>query len=205
MTKPTLIYFGDPMCSWCYGFSPELSKVLEELSDTIDFEMVMGGLRPYGTQSMGELKSFLTHHWEEIGQLTNQSFKYDILDADLLYDTEPSSRAVVVARHLKPSCVLDYFKEAQYGFYAENNAPNEVATFVQIAEKFGIDGKKFQRLFESDSIKQATKKEFEYAGEMGVRGFPSLVLSVNGQGYLLSSGYTKAADIQAKIEQILKR
>ena len=44
--KATLIYFGDPMCSWCYGFSDELNDALNLLSDQVDFELVMGGLRP---------------------------------------------------------------------------------------------------------------------------------------------------------------
>ncbi|MBK9151344.1 MAG: hypothetical protein IPM26_10245 [Saprospiraceae bacterium] len=27
--KDTLIYVGDPMCSWCYGFSPKVDKLLQ--------------------------------------------------------------------------------------------------------------------------------------------------------------------------------
>jgi putative protein-disulfide isomerase len=23
-----LLYFADPLCSWCYGFGPELAKLL---------------------------------------------------------------------------------------------------------------------------------------------------------------------------------
>ena len=29
MDTPHLIYFADPMCSWCYGFGPELRKLLD--------------------------------------------------------------------------------------------------------------------------------------------------------------------------------
>ena len=29
MQPPRLIYFADPMCSWCYGFAPEMAEVLE--------------------------------------------------------------------------------------------------------------------------------------------------------------------------------
>ena len=44
-----LIYIADPMCSWCYGFGPELSKLLARHPDaTVD--VVMGGLRPFNTQ-----------------------------------------------------------------------------------------------------------------------------------------------------------
>ena len=31
MDEPHLIYFADPMCSWCYGFSP----VIEDIRRTV--------------------------------------------------------------------------------------------------------------------------------------------------------------------------
>ncbi|MFQ5523922.1 MAG: DsbA family protein, partial [Acidimicrobiia bacterium] len=37
-----LIYVGDPMCSWCWGFAPEI----EDLADEYPVEVVVGGLRP---------------------------------------------------------------------------------------------------------------------------------------------------------------
>ncbi|MDB5418474.1 MAG: dithiol-disulfide isomerase, partial [Phenylobacterium sp.] len=27
MDEPHLIYFADPMCSWCYGFSPVIEEI----------------------------------------------------------------------------------------------------------------------------------------------------------------------------------
>ncbi len=29
LDRPRLLYFADTMCSWCYGFAPEMNKVLE--------------------------------------------------------------------------------------------------------------------------------------------------------------------------------
>ena len=40
--KPTLIYIGDPMCSWCYGFGHEIEDVITELGENVQLEMVMG-------------------------------------------------------------------------------------------------------------------------------------------------------------------
>ena len=51
MSAPHLIYFSDPMCSWCYGFGPELSKLVERRPD-LKLSPVMGGLRPYNRAPM---------------------------------------------------------------------------------------------------------------------------------------------------------
>jgi putative protein-disulfide isomerase len=61
--NPTIIYIGDPMCSWCYGFAPEITKVKEALPD-YEFKVVLGGLRPQGTETMADLGDFLEHHWK---------------------------------------------------------------------------------------------------------------------------------------------
>ena len=44
-----LIYVMDPMCSWCYGFAPVIKRLVAEQEGTLQFKLVMGGLRP-GTE-----------------------------------------------------------------------------------------------------------------------------------------------------------
>ncbi len=39
-----LLYIADPLCSWCYGFGPELSKLLARHPGA-RLDLVMGGLR----------------------------------------------------------------------------------------------------------------------------------------------------------------
>lgn len=42
-------YIGDPMCSWCWGISPTVSKVMAFCeAEGIEFSMTMGGLRAGG-------------------------------------------------------------------------------------------------------------------------------------------------------------
>ena len=40
----TLYYVADPMCSWCFGFAPELAAIRAGLPAHIRLEYVMGGL-----------------------------------------------------------------------------------------------------------------------------------------------------------------
>lgn len=202
--KNTIIYFGDPMCSWCYGFSPEFSKVVAEMDEKINVELVMGGLRPYNTETMADLGGFLKHHWEEVGKRSGQPFQYDILNAsDILYDTEPACRAVVTVRQMDTSLEFEFFKAVQHAFYFENKNPNLTSTFTEIAGQFNLDKNKFQQLFESEALKKAVQKDFTRSVEMGVRGFPTVIFIKGEDYYLLSNGYTKAEVIIAKINQVM--
>ena len=45
MSHRFLVYFADPMCSWCYGFSPVIREIADHFGERLPVEVVMGGLR----------------------------------------------------------------------------------------------------------------------------------------------------------------
>ncbi|MEL6863232.1 MAG: DsbA family protein [Bacteroidota bacterium] len=205
-TKAKLIYVGDPMCSWCYGFSPELTKALQSLEDQVDLELIMGGLRPYNTQTMKDLGDFLKEHWQEVSHRSGQPFQYEILkDHHFVYDTEPACRAVRVARALAPNKELAFFKAIQDAFYAQNQNTNQIDTYLAIAQKLDIDQEKFQKAFSSEEMKVAVRRDFERAAEMGIRGFPSMVLQKGEKLFLIANGYRTAEQIIEAVEQRLEK
>ncbi|MBK8518557.1 MAG: DsbA family protein [Saprospiraceae bacterium] len=191
----TLIYIGDPMCSWCYGFSPELDKVKTAFPNT-PFEMVMGGLRAGGTEKMIEIRGFLKDHWTEVQRSTGRRFNFGILNqSEVLYDTEPACRAVILAGKIKPEIKYEYFKAVQESFYILNKLPNDDDTYVQIAAGFGIDPESFHNSFKKSQAKMDAYSEFDLSVAMGVQSFPALIAKIDGKLYLVSNGYQKAERI----------
>lgn len=206
MTSPksTLIYIGDPMCSWCYGITDELAAVKEKFDGQLGFELVMGGLRPYNTQTMSELKSFLGHHWEEVHKASGQSFQYGILDSETItYDTEPPCRANVVVRQLAPKQAFTFFKATQKAFYFHNKNMHLAESYHDILKKLGIDVAKFDELFASDEMKALTRRDFERSAEWGVRGFPTLILQHQDSLTMITNGYSKSEAMIQRIEAAL--
>lgn len=200
--KATVIYIGDPMCSWCYGFSPEFSETIESIGESVDLQMVMGGLRPYNKETMADLKDFLQEHWKEVHERSGQQFSYDILDnPEIPYDTEPSCRAVVTMRQFKPNSELSYFKDIQVAFYAENKDPLSTETFANLAEKYGVDKESFAISFESQEMKDAVRKDFSFAQQLNARSFPTVIVKKGNDYFLVGQGYLKAADLEKNIRQ----
>lgn len=198
--KDTIIYIGDPMCSWCYGFGPELDKIKAAFPET-PFEMIMGGLRAGGTETMLELKGFLKEHWQDVQKASGRAFNYSILSQnEVLYDTEMACRAVIVAGQLKPEAKYEYFKAAQESFYFHNNLPNDLDTYINLAIKAGIDPELFHKKLDARQSKMDAYSEFELASSMGVTGFPSIVAKIGGKLYLVTNGYQKADKIIKLLE-----
>jgi putative protein-disulfide isomerase len=198
-----LIYVGDPMCSWCYGFAPSKRKLEEQCAGRAVTTLVVGGLHTDWTEPQdAERKKFLDEHWREIGERSGQPFKFDILERDdFVYNTEAACRAAVTAREMEGNAAaLNFFTHLQSAFYAENQDVTEDAVLIELATNFGLDSAEFSKLFSSDDMKQKTQMDFQFAQRMGVTGFPTVVVNdKNGFAYL-TVGYQPYENLEPIIE-----
>lgn len=197
-----LIYVGDPMCSWCYGFAPQLETIVEKHKGTMEIELVTGGLRPYFEKPINEMKDFLSHHWEDVHKASRQPFNYEILDrSDLNYDTEPSCRAVVVVRYMNPEKEFEFFHMVQEAFYFKNMDLRIVESYDHILDVLALDKETFRKRFASDEYKAMVKEDFQRAADLGVRGFPTMLFQSGDKMTVVSNGYTTAEKVSAAVEQ----
>lgn len=193
----SLIYIADPMCSWCYGFGPELAALLEGLPGGIPIEIVVGGLRAYNTKVMDEeLKSTLLEHWHKVQDQTGLPFNFDALSRDnFIYNTEPACRAVVAARMLAPKVSLYVFHEIQRAFYADGLDITQASVLASVATKalaeggYQVDEDTFLKTWNSDVAIKATNDDFVQVHKWGITGFPALVLERDGKLDMVTSGY----------------
>ena len=74
----TLYYVLDPMCSWCYGFSPTWKELLSHLSSDIKVIYVHGGLAPHSFEPMPKnMQSMLESTWRQIETQTQVTFNFN--------------------------------------------------------------------------------------------------------------------------------
>lgn len=203
-TKPTLIYVGDPLCSWCYGYAPEIAYIKDKYKDLLNFKLVMGGLRPYTEEPMdGAMKEMLRHHWEEVNKRSKQPFSYDVLEEDneVIYDTEPPCRATVAVREMDPDKEFGFFKRVQSAFYNEGKDMNDITTYLELCDEFELDKIQFTELYNSDEIKKATWEDFAFAKDMGVQGFPSTLVLIGETYYMITRGYLEKEYLEEVIDE----
>lgn len=204
-TDREIIYIGDPMCSWCWGISPQLNALQRYgKQQNIPFSMIMGGLRPGGGEEWNEtFRNFLQHHWEEVNQRSGQPFGYELFKlADFNYDTEPACRAIVTVRSIAPEKVLPFYELTQHYFYVASQDPKQVAFYQPICEKLDIDFAAFSKKFASDAMKQATLQDFRQSRQWGVNGFPAVLFRVKDQLHYLGRGYADYVAMRARLEAI---
>ena len=200
-----VLYFGDPMCSWCWGFAPELAQISAAIKDHAQLHLIMGGLRP-GTPDPWdqEMRNYIRHHWEDVAAKTGQPFDYARFDDEnFIYDTEPSCRALVTVRNLKPDATLPMYEALQRGFYAEGLNLTDGPTLERLAEGCGVDRGAFIERFSVPEARAQTVTDFKRTRAFGVTGFPSLICAEDGQYAVLSLGYRSFASMQMILDEWL--
>ena len=204
-----LIYVGDPMCSWCYGFAAPLDELLADPQGTapLQLALVMGGLRPFTTEPIAPARADeLVGHWHHVAQASGQPF----VDAPntamhrpgFIYDTEPASRATVTVRSLWPQQVWRYFKAVQHAFYAEGRNVVEPAVLADLAEQLGLPRTEFANAFASQAMRDATLQDFQQSQAWGIRGFPTLVAEHGDHLHLVGSGFMPIATLRDKLAAV---
>ncbi len=197
-----VIYVADPMCSWCWGFSPVINALSERVRGRASLSVVVGGLRPGTTEVMDRsMKGSIRHHWEQVNQASGQPFAFGLFDRDnFVYDTEPACRAVVTVRTLNPDAVLPMFEALHRAFYVENRDITTTGELAAAARSVGVDGDAFAEAFPSEEMIDRTKDDFRLSRKLGVTGFPTVVVRDESGYAFLTVGYQPFEALEQLLE-----
>jgi putative protein-disulfide isomerase len=205
-----LVYVADPMCSWCYGFAPALDALLEsprgEQPPTLS--LVMGGLRPYTSEPLSAAKADeIFEHWRHVHEASGQPFAPAPHTAlhriGFVYDTEPASRAAVTVRSRWPQLAWAFFKTVQQAFYADAKDVTQRSVLADLAQHQGIARAEFEAAFDSDAMRNATRRDFAQSQAWGVRGFPTLLVEQGSTLQVICHGYCGAGALQQRLTAVL--
>ena len=191
------------MCSWCWGFAPEIKTLAKEFS----VEVVVGGLRPGpSAEELGDrMAEFLRSHWVEIAERTGQPFDTEFLKRrdGWVYDTEPAAIAVALLRESQPPSTLDYFTDIQHAFYVEGRDITDYDELTDIAAPHGADVDRFRADLDTPEAKKRAWADFSRARNWGISGFPALIAELDDERLaLLAKGWTRADLIQTRITSL---
>ena len=201
MNAPILWYFADPMCSWCWGFSPVIETLREEYRDRMKIALVLGGLRHETASMTAAGRTEILHHWREVHARTGQPFRFEhALPEGFVYDTEPACRAVAAVGGLDPALIFPLFKAIQNAFYAGGHDVTQPGVLADLAAELGVDRYAFLPAFDSDAARAKTQAHFKQTRQAGVRGFPALILQQDTQLTPVSSGCQPLDTVRAAIE-----
>jgi putative protein-disulfide isomerase len=207
-----LIFVGDPMCSWCYGFGKELSALMARHPD-LPLQIMVGGLRAGATDVLDDSgKQFRLQHWARVEEKSGLPFNRPGLMArkNFVYDTEPICRAVVTARRVAPQAdLLAVFRALQNAFYVNGLDTTDGAVLAQAAvaelhnQGHAVAVDAFLAEWNEAATIAATHAEFVQVRKIGINSFPALLLEIAGQLLEVSPGYAHVDQLDERLSALL--
>ena len=193
--NPELIYVYDALCGWCYGFSPVITRLKQELDQQLDFLVLSGGMvRGDNIALVSSMYDFLKKTSEEVESATGVSFGSDFLngvleDPDAILNSEPAALAMAAFRLEKKDQAVDYAAAIQKAIYFDGMHTDDMGGLARLAERFGISKDWFDKTITDSEVLQIVENEFNMIAKMGVKGFPTLMLRKGEDMEVISRGY----------------
>jgi len=207
--RPTLHYFQDTLCGWCYGFGPTIMLIAEEWSEHLEVVVYSGGMiTGDNTRALSEMADSISEARQRVEETTGVTFGDSFLHGlltrqDIVLDSEPPSRALETMRALRPELTLEFSHRLQRALYADGLDLNNEDTYRKLASEVGIESDEFVELMNSSEIHDAVADEFEYVGSLGIGGFPTLLLEIEDNVHMLSNGYAPYDHIDTMLRSVL--
>lgn len=204
-----IYYFYDAICGWCYGFSDVLLNLSEKWKARVSFQVISGGMitgERVGplSQMAPYIKSAYKTVEERTGVKFGDVFVNEVLEkGEVILDSLPPSRALSVFKHMQPENSVFFAHEIQKAFYYYGKNLNEISTYLEIAEKTGLNTDDFSLLYHSELSKTKTEEDYYFTQQFGISGFPTLIAHHEDEYYLLARGYSDFESVDKIIYKIL--
>ena len=201
MTRATLYYVADPMCSWCWGFAPQLERVVAELPGDVEVRHVMGGLAPDSDEPMPlETRASVQRAWDAVEARAGVPFERSFWErCEPRRSTYPACRAVVAAGLQNAGPAM--FAAIQRAYYTQARNPSDATTLIELAAELGLDLDRFESDLRHGRAEELLRADLALRDELGVTGFPTLVLEKDDERRVVRAGYATADEVQEALRE----
>lgn len=208
---PELLYIQDPLCGWSYGLSPVITRIQQEFAGRVDVSVLCGGMvKGEDVEPISDTWEYLEQSLAEVEKVTGVQFgaAFKALGeaGDYRYDSEPPSRAIAAFRHLTqdPARTVAFAYAVQTALFRDGQDLNDSTIYNALLVPFGVDVVAFQQRFATPEAARAAQQEFAAVARIGIEGFPTAVVRIREQGYVLARGYQPYEQLRAGLELLLQ-
>lgn len=205
--KPVLYYITNPMCAWCYGFTPTIRRLWGLWQGHLEVKVLFGNLQAFATEPLRqEEKERLALSWHRVQERTSLPFDYRFFtQKEYIYDTEPACRALLAIKLLRPTLTLEVLRAFHSAFYADGRDLTNLQVLINLVKLFGISENLFLTLFESDEIMAQMEEEFLQVEQMGATSYPSVYIQSTQGAELLMEGLGEFRELEERLLQRLRQ
>ena len=203
-TKPLkIIYYTDPICSSCWGIEPQLRRLKLEYGHDVAIEYHMGGLLPDWSYNSGGISkpSDVAHHWDEVSRYYNMPINGDVWLEDPLPSSYPPSIAFKAAQIQSKEKAIVFLRRMREMVFLQKKNITKWEHISAAAAGAGLDVAQLKKDYEGKA-KQLFTADLELGKKLGVRGFPTLIISNSKGENATVYGFRPYTDFTAALKRL---
>lgn len=207
-----LIYCYDAYCGWCYGFSEVMKKIHSEFKNTLEFEVLSGGMiLPDEPVHIRATAKYIEGAYQRVEETTGIKFGEDYLwhiknpeQSDWFPNSEKPAIALCIFKEYFPLQQVGFAADLQYALHFEGRDLTDDEAYRLLLEKYNIPAEEFYEKLHGEEYKDKAHHEFAMCKQLQVTGFPAVFIQLSDtKFYLVASGYTPYDVLAERIEKVL--
>ncbi len=205
-----ILYAYDPLCGWCYGFSPVIKALHDQFHDRVEFTVLSGGMVIGDRAGIIRQKApYIEWAYKDVEEATGikfgEAFFSKLFFNDkAVFNSEKPSVAMSVFKHALPAKAVEFSGVLQRAIYVDGIDLQDDNAYPALVKPFGLDGNKFVEDMNSAEMKEFTWSEFAVVNQLGVRGFPTVFYRKGDQLTQLSRGFRDLESMKVLVERLLE-
>jgi putative protein-disulfide isomerase len=204
--QAVLYYAHDPMCSWCWGFSPVLRNLTAGLPEHVAFRRLLGGLAQDTEAPMpAEMQQRIQATWRRIREtIPAAEFNFDFwTHCNPRRSTWASCRAVIAARCQGARYDKQMTTAIQHAYYLQARNPSDKTTLIELAGELGLNVELFIEALDSPATQQELGLEMQQCATLRASSFPALVLQDGTSQWHIPIDYHDAGSMLTLLDELL--
>lgn len=204
-----LYYITDPICSHCWALEPVLRKFQEQYGQYFNFHTVMGGLlekwdgfadKGNGISNPADVAS----HWREVGDHSRMPIDGTVWLDNPIHSSYPPSRVFKVVQKHDEQLANTFLRRVREELFAFNKNIAEEQILIKLVNEIGLDGEKIVAEANQSEGQQLLDQDFVRAGQLGARGFPTIIMVNKENQGVRVVGARSFVDYENALKQVLQ-
>lgn len=201
-------YVFDPLCVFCYGFTPMIKRLYEQYKTEIEFELLPGGLwiDEHVKQVNTQVAANLTKASRKVSEMTGRVFGepfYKFLETNPVLDSMIGSKAmmaVITQEKIEPFSYLSLIYKSTF---INGNNPSDTNIYLDTAENLHMDVDAFAKVFMGTD--STTRAAIEKSKTLGATSYPTVLIEDDGELSEYPLNYNEYEPLQNWLLKHIKR
>jgi len=198
-----LTYYFDPLCGWCYGFSPVIAQIQKEYGSKVDINVISGGL--FLDQRAGKVNTVAPHIRSgaykmvesRTGVRFGEIFLEDVFgEGSMTLNSLPMMMALCIVKDQVPSRAVEFAGTLLKAVYFDGINPIDLESYAPYIKDLGMDIDQFYSMMKEEKYRQAVNNDLRLFRQSPNAAMPALVLLQGNSEIPIARGYSDFQSIK---------